>query len=697
MSRSENLIVSLTTTSYRVQNVHRVIASLLSQTVLPHKIVLWLSKESYLMCQGIDPSNLPSELSKLASENSELFSIRWTQNTGPYRKLLPTVKDWPDYDVLTVDDDVIYNKNMIESMLVLAEKHKNCIVANRCRQCVAGKPYRQWRLMPSGVVTEEKWLLPTGIGGVLYPAGCCKIDEQTENEFMRLAPRCDDVWFRLLTMANGYNVLHTGQNTVTESVTSPANDRALYTENNKKHNDQAFSAVCKFFQLHPNEQHVHDKSVSSFSSKNYWQQRYSNGGSSGAGSYGKLARFKADVLNAFFCDFSEEAPQVIEIGVGDGNQASLLTSCHNYIGVDVSPKAVELAAVRMPHRKFFSYDGTLQSFRRLQLPIADIALSLDVIFHLIEDSSFENYMQTLWSASNRFIVIYSSNVDRIDARHVRHRKWTDWVEKKGATVYRLPQKYPEDSPSDFFFVCKPDACPSFEQLQVSLLQRYTHRQLAADFRRHTQNLIAIVVEECRKNNEQLEGNILFRHQTELNSLTVDSIVDCMRAKRELLYTAVGGCRHGVEIGFNCGFSLLLMMLANHDMSFVVFDLFEHSYAPSCFNYLKSVFSDRLAGCIVGDSCQTVPDFAVTRQNNTADVTCFDFFHIDGGHSYEIAIADLQNCKSIAGRGAKVVVDDFNMPGPQKAWRECVHKNVVAQTGVARKAGSAYCSVHGTYL
>lgn len=33
------------------------------------------------------------------------------------------------------------------------------------------------------------------------------------------------------------------------------------------------------------------------SSKEYWEQRYAGGGTSGAGSYGKLAEFKAEIIN----------------------------------------------------------------------------------------------------------------------------------------------------------------------------------------------------------------------------------------------------------------------------------------------------------------------------------------------------------------------------------------------------------------
>ncbi|MEM6772492.1 MAG: hypothetical protein AAF597_18085, partial [Bacteroidota bacterium] len=69
----------------------------------------------------------------------------------------------------------------------------------------------------------------------------------------------------------------------------------------------------------------------------YWEARYRKGGNSGAGSYGELARYKAEVINAFIEEHGIES--VIEFGCGDGHQLGLLKMT-NYLGVDVSTTAV---------------------------------------------------------------------------------------------------------------------------------------------------------------------------------------------------------------------------------------------------------------------------------------------------------------------------------------------------------------------
>ena len=62
---------------------------------------------------------------------------------------------------------------------------------------------------------------------------------------------------------------------------------------------------------------------------------------------------------------------------------------------------------------------------------ADLALSLDVVYHLIEDEVYDRYMSDLFASARRLVVVYSSNrsedeSDRSPA-HIRHRKFTDWV------------------------------------------------------------------------------------------------------------------------------------------------------------------------------------------------------------------------------------------------------------------------------
>jgi len=159
-----------------------------------------------------------------------------------------------------------------------------------------------------------------------------------------------------------------------------------------------------------------------FNSKLYWEERYLNRGNSGAGSYGRLADFKAEVINDFTKKHNIE--DVIEFGCGDGNQLKKF-NFKKYTGFDVSKTVLDKCKKEFADKPYVfkdmkSYDGQT----------ADLTLSLDVIYHLIEDDVFNEYMETLFSAAKKYVIIYSSNKDEKHCTHVKHRKFTDWIDAR---------------------------------------------------------------------------------------------------------------------------------------------------------------------------------------------------------------------------------------------------------------------------
>ena len=184
-----------------------------------------------------------------------------------------------------------------------------------------------------------------------------------------------------------------------------------------------------------------------FHSGAYWRGRYEAGGNSGAGSYGRLAEYKASFINDLVK--THELQSVIEFGSGDGNQCSLLT-IENYTGVDISPAVVAACRKRFAGQENWRF---LTDAEYHAHPVqADMSMSLDVIYHLVEDAVFERYMETLFSASTRFVLVYSSDTDTPSkATHVRHRSYSDWIAAHApafALVEAFEQPYPMRPGSD---------------------------------------------------------------------------------------------------------------------------------------------------------------------------------------------------------------------------------------------------------
>lgn len=117
---------------------------------------------------------------------------------------------------------------------------------------------------------------------------------------------------------------------------------------------------------------------------------------------------------------------------------------HDYIGFDVSEKALEICKEKFKDdaTKAF-YNSFDEKYKNLK---AELTMSLDVIYHLIEDTVFESYMQQLFTASTNYVIVFSSNYNKRSTAHVRSRKFTDWIEKNMSEEWKLidviKNKYP---------------------------------------------------------------------------------------------------------------------------------------------------------------------------------------------------------------------------------------------------------------
>lgn len=197
----------------------------------------------------------------------------------------------------------------------------------------------------------------------------------------------------------------------------------------------------------------------------FWERQYEKGGTSGSGSYNRLAEFKAEVLNTFVQE--HDIQRIIEFGCGDGNQLSL-GRYPTYIGLDVTRSAIALCRRRFAddhNKSFFLYD-TASFVDNASVFQADLTMSLDVLYHVVEQPIFEQYLQHLFAASTRYVIIYSTDFDEQGRAHVRHRRFTPWVESNiqgwrlETTIenrYPYVPGDPDTSPAEFHIYVKTSA------------------------------------------------------------------------------------------------------------------------------------------------------------------------------------------------------------------------------------------------
>jgi hypothetical protein len=187
-------------------------------------------------------------------------------------------------------------------------------------------------------------------------------------------------------------------------------------------------------------------------SNSYWEQRYAKGGNSGAGSYGRQAQWKAEIVNGWVDQHG--VTSVVDLGCGDGNQLGLATY-PRYLGLDVSRSAIQLCVRRFgddPTKSFLAYDPTAIQDRGGWLR-GDLALSLEVLFHLVEQEVFEGYLRQLFSSAERFVVICARDDDLPGRPHERYQPFTPWIARHAPEWELVERRTPPaevDLVSDLF-------------------------------------------------------------------------------------------------------------------------------------------------------------------------------------------------------------------------------------------------------
>ena len=206
MNCDKKIIVSLTSFPVAVPYATRAIRSILSGSVLPDKLVIYLTAGQF------PDKEVPIELREIAEQYS-YFEVRfYEENIRSYTKLIPALIDFPDDIIVTIDDDIIYHKNMLKKLIHTHQKYPEAIVGHRIKHIKTGTPYKEWkkyklhRFFINGFKPKYSNLL-TGVGGVLYPPNCLKKEMLDSSLFMDIAPTVDDIWFWAAAVVAGTKII----------------------------------------------------------------------------------------------------------------------------------------------------------------------------------------------------------------------------------------------------------------------------------------------------------------------------------------------------------------------------------------------------------------------------------------------------------------------------------------------------------
>lgn len=187
-------IISLTSYGHRItKTAPLAIVSLFNQTILPDKIILWLAYGE----------KIPKDLKRLEKIG---LKIQFTEDIKSYKKLIPSLKEFPNSNIVTADDDLLYPKEWFKKIIEAHKEYPNNIIAHRNRRIsiINNMPtsYNDWEFINETIKESELIVSNTG-AGVLFPPN--SLDERVFDVrlFTKLTPHADDIWFWAMSTLKG--------------------------------------------------------------------------------------------------------------------------------------------------------------------------------------------------------------------------------------------------------------------------------------------------------------------------------------------------------------------------------------------------------------------------------------------------------------------------------------------------------------
>lgn len=197
---NRQVIVSLTSHGNRILDAYLAIESIMQGTVKPNRIILWLPEVNKVSSCYFD------------HQIKRGLEIRYVRDLGPHTKLIPALKEFPDDIIITIDDDIFYKPDMVETLLRAYHEVSTSILANRVAVITKDKKgniesYLRWihYNYPKGT-TKRNVLI--GVEGCLYPPHSLSEEVFNEEAIRELCPTADDIWFTAMAMLNGTPIVH---------------------------------------------------------------------------------------------------------------------------------------------------------------------------------------------------------------------------------------------------------------------------------------------------------------------------------------------------------------------------------------------------------------------------------------------------------------------------------------------------------
>jgi hypothetical protein len=224
-------ILSLTTHPPRFDTLGKFFESLQGMELFD-KVVLWIAYED------------ANEFEYIAKTIPSNIEVKYCQDLGPGKKLIPALLEYPNDKIITIDDDLLYERSTFIEILRISESYPLEIIAGRTHYVTydeSGKinPYGLWKFEYSESDEASEFLFPTTGGITLFPPKSLHPDVTNFEQYLELTRFQDDLWFWVQAKRNGTLVRRVPGHRPISSIDGTQSDGLWETMNSKGGNDLA--------------------------------------------------------------------------------------------------------------------------------------------------------------------------------------------------------------------------------------------------------------------------------------------------------------------------------------------------------------------------------------------------------------------------------------------------------------------------
>lgn len=244
--RAERYTVSLTSFPARINHVHIAIESLMRQSFLPDRIVLWLAESQF------PDRKLPEKLTALQEKG---LTIRFCEDLRSHKKYFYAFQEYPEDNIILTDDDAFYPRDMIRQLVRLHKKRPADIIGTTA-QLVGPEITSLPTVWPAPQAGKRyfgsRQVQPFSGQGTLYPAKWYPQELLHKENAMKFAATADDLWLKAMSLSAGVKTsLVYPLRGFPVDIQIPGN-QTLFSQNGNQGenlNDRVWKALVEAYQL----------------------------------------------------------------------------------------------------------------------------------------------------------------------------------------------------------------------------------------------------------------------------------------------------------------------------------------------------------------------------------------------------------------------------------------------------------------